>query len=161
MKRIFFISLLFSAIALVVNAQQITYNFNDNSWGDPITQRLESGSYPTSVVNDVRLNSSYLYQKDGKGTKRVILDKRSTKSSIEFPVFTDKQDVVIEASTGTDGKTLIIEEKIGNKWVAVGEPTVLTKQKASYSFKLSDKATQIRISNPTTSALYIYKVIIK
>jgi len=163
MKRILLIALLLSAFGALLSAQQITYNFNDGSWGDPATDRPESGSYSSNSINSVKFNNAVLYQKDGKGTTRVMLDKRSTKSNIELPEFEEgsKKDVIIDASVGTDAKTMSVEQKIGNKWVEIGEPTVLTKQKASYSFTLSDKAKQIRILNPTTSALYIYKVIIK
>lgn len=163
MKKLFYITFLALLLTSALNAQQvITYNFNDGTWGTPITERPESGTYTSSSANEVKFNSAVLYQKEGKGTIRVILDKSSTKSNLEFPEFNgNKKDVVIEASAGTDGKTLSLEQKTGNKWVAVSEPVVLTKQKASYSFTLSDGAKQIRILNPTTSALYIYKVIIK
>lgn len=162
MKRILSITLTLMFFTCVLNAQQVIFNFNDGLWGDAITERLESGSYPSSDINNVKLNSTYLYQKDGKGTMRMVLDKRSTKSNIEFPEFeASKKEVIVDASVGTDGKTLVLEQKVENKWVPVGDPVVLTKQKASYSFSLSEGATQIRITNPTTSALYIYKVVIK
>lgn len=161
MKKIFLLIVLFAAFGLTMNAQQIVYDFNDKTWGDPVTERPASGSFTSTTVNDVKLNNAQVYQKDGKGTIRVILDKKSTKPSIEFPAFADKKEAIIEASVGTEERTMLVEEKVGKKWVAIGEPLVLTKQKAIYSFKLSEGATQVRISNPTSAALYIYKVTIK
>lgn len=161
MKKLLFLTMLLFAFGMTVQAQEKVYNFNDGSWGQPATERPESGTYTSSTVNGVKLTSAQLYQKDGKGAIRVILDKKSTKSSLEFPEFSDKKSVIIEASVGTEGKTVVVEEKIGKKWTAIGEPIELTKQKAAYSFTLSADATQIRISNPSSSALYIYKVSIK
>lgn len=161
MKKLLSIFLFIALFSFALNAQQVVYNFNDGSWGEPATERPESGTYSSSNINGVKLSNAVLYQKDGKGTTRIILDKRSTKSNIEFPEFSDAKSVIIEASVGTEDKTLGLEQKVNNKWVSVGEPVTLTKQKASYSFTLSEDAKQIRIVNPTTSALYIYKVTIK
>ncbi|NDW09665.1 hypothetical protein [Dysgonomonas sp. 520] len=159
-KLLFVISALF-IFGLSGYAQKTVYNFNDKSWGEPVTERPEAGSFTSTIVKDVKFNHAQLFQKEGKGTIRVILDKKSTKSNIEFPEFENAKEVIIEASTGSEGKTMSVEQKVLNKWVEVGEPTILTKQKAFYSFSLDEDATQIRISNPTTSALYIYKVTIK
>lgn len=162
MKKLFLTTIIFAFFGLLVNAQQVTYDFNDGSWGDAATERPGSGTFSSSDINGVKLNSAVVFQKDGKGTTRIIMDKRSTKSNIEFPEFVgSKKDVIIDASVGTDGMTMNLEQKVDNKWLAVGEATVLTKQKASYSFTISDKAKQIRVVNPTNSAVYIYKVIIK
>lgn len=161
MKKLLSIFLFLALFCFAANAQQVVYNFNDGSWGEPATERPESGTYSSSNVNGVKFNNAVLFQKDGKGTTRIILDKRSTKSNIEFPEFSDAKSVIIEASVGTEEKTMGLEQKVNNKWVSVGEPVTLTKQKASYSFTLSEDAKQIRITNPTTSALYIYKVTIK
>jgi hypothetical protein len=62
--------------------------------------------------------------------------------------------------TGTEGRPMKVEEKVNGKWQAIGEPIELTKEKAIYSFDLSEGATQIRIVNWSSSALYIYKVTI-
>lgn len=161
MKKIFIISAILTIFCLSANAQQKVYNFNDGSWGTSITERPESGTYTSSTVNDVKLNSSVLYQKDGKGSTRVIMDKKSTQSSIEFPPFTNMTSVIVDASVGTEGRTMVVEQKVNNKWQAIGEPIELTKQKTAYSFELSPKATQFRILNPTTSTLTVFKVTIK
>jgi len=161
MKKLLLITAMLTIFGLAVNAQKAVYNFNDGTWGTPVADRPESGSFTSTTVNDVKFNNAIIYQKDGKGSSRVILDKRSTKASIEFPAFSDAKEVIVEASVGTEGRTLVIEEKVGNKWIPIKEPVELTKQKAAYSFPLSEKATQIRVLNPTSSSLYIYKVTIK
>jgi len=160
MKKLLFIAALFIAFGLSLNAQT-TYNFNDGSWGEAVTDRPESGSYTTTTVNNVTFNNAVLYQKDGKGQKRVLIDKSATKSNIEFPAFTEAKQVVIEASVGTEGRTLVVEQKKGNKWVVVGEPVVLTKQKGEYTVALPESVTQIRIANNTSSTVTIFKVAIQ
>ena len=160
MKKILFITAILVAFGVSVSAQGV-YDFNDGSWGDFVTERPESGSYTTTTVNDVKFDNAMLYQKDGKGSKRVLVDKSSKKSNIEFPAFTSAKEVVITGSTGTEGRTLVVEQKKGNKWVAIGEPVELTKQKAEDKVEIPEGVTQIRISNGSSSSLTIYKVIIK
>jgi len=160
MKKILFITAILVTFVVSVNAQTV-YDFNDGSWGEPATERPESGSYTTTTLNDVKFDNAMLYQKDGKGSKRILVDKSSNKSNIEFPAFASAKEVVIIGSTGTDGRTMVVEQKKGNKWVAVGAPVVLTKQKAEYKVEIPEGVTQIRISNGSSSSLTIYKVTIK
>lgn len=161
MKKLFLLSAIITLFTLTANAQQVVYNFNDGTWGEPATDRPESKSFTSSTVNGVILTSAMLYQKDGKGQTRVLIDKSAEKGGIEFPEFAaGKKEVTIDASVGTDGKTIILEEKINGKWKNLGE-TELTKSKATYTIKISDKATQIRIKNATSSSVSVYKVTIK
>lgn len=161
MKRLFLLSAIIMLLGVTANAQQIVYNFNDGSWGEPVTDRPVSGSYTNSTVNEVIFTKAMLYQKEGKGQSRILIDKSSQKGAIEFPEFAaGKKEVIIDASVGTEGKTIILEEKKNGKWVSLGE-TELTKSKATYTLKISDKATQIRIKNATSSSVSVYKVTIK
>lgn len=161
MKKLFILSALISVFCFAMQAQQKVYDFNDGTWGEVLTERPESGSFTSSTVNDVKFNNAIIFQKEGKGAKRVIVDKKSLKGSIEFPEFSNAKEVLIEASVGTDGKTFVLEEKVNGKWKAVGSPIELTKQKTVSSHKLSDGATQVRILNDTSSALIVYRVTIK
>lgn len=161
MKKGIFLTLLI-AVVVAFAAQAQVYNFNDKTWGEAVEERPESGTYTTSTINDVKLNNAMLYQKDGKGQMRIILDKSSMKSYVEFPAFeAGKKEVIVEASVGTEEKTFIVEQKVKNKWSAVGEPIEATKSKATYKVKISEEATQIRIKNATSSSLYLWTVTIK
>lgn len=157
-------TILFTAIALffaVAMQAQIVYDFNDGTWGEAVEERPESGSFTSGTINDVKFNNAMLFHKDGKGQMRIILDKSSMKSYVEFPEFeAGKKEVILDASVGTEGKTFILEEKVGNKWNAI-ESEELTKSKATYKIKISAKATQIRIKNATSSSLYLWKITIK
>ena len=142
---------------------QIIYNFSDGTWGKAIEERPESGStYTSGTINDVKFVNAMMYQKDGKGQTRVIFDKSSNKSCVEFPTFdAGKKEVIIDGAVGTEEKTCIVEENVNGKWKAVGDPIEMTKSKETYNVKISEKATQIRIKNATSSSLYLWKVTIK
>ncbi|GHT76925.1 hypothetical protein FACS189463_2880 [Bacteroidia bacterium] len=150
---------------LAVSAQaqsKIVYDFNDGSWGEAVEERPESGTFGNQVINEVKFNQAVVYQKDGKGKTRVILDKASLKSQVEFPAFEEgKKEVLLDVSVGTEEKTFILEEKVNNKWSAAGSLVVATKEKTTYTLNISEEATQIRIKNATSSSLYLWKVIIK
>lgn len=158
-------TILFTAMVLlfaVVAQAQIVYDFNDGTWGEAVEDRPESGTFTSNTINDVKFNNAMLFFKDGKGQKRIILDKSSLQSYVEFPAFEKgKKEVILDAAVGTEGKTLILEQKVNNKWSAAGAPVELTKSKAAYKVKISEDATQIRIKNATSSSLYLWKVRIK
>ena len=157
MKKLFLIATILSVFGLSANAQTV-YNFNDGSWGDCVDTRLESGAFPTNTINEVKFNKAVMFQKDGKGIKRVLVDKASKKGYLEFNVPAGTKEVIVEASVGTEGNTFILQENVNGKWRAVGEPVVLSKKAESYTVKISEEATQIRVMNGTSSGMYIYKV---
>ncbi|MDR1584691.1 MAG: hypothetical protein LBS07_00750 [Prevotellaceae bacterium] len=161
MKKTIFLTVTALIVAAMAQAQ-LVYDFNDGSWGEAVNERPESGTFTSTTTNGVKFNNAMLFQKEGKGQKRIILDKSSLKSSVEFPEFEPgKKEVILDAAAGTEGKTFILEVKTGGKWSAAGDPVELSKSKASYTAGIPEKATQIRIKNATTSALYIWKVTIQ
>ena len=143
-------------------AQAQVYNFNDRSWGGAVEERPESGTFTSGTINGVKFENAMMYQKDGKGQMRVVLDRSSLRSSVEFPAFdAGKKEVIIEGSVGTEERTCIVEENVNGRWRAVGDPIEMTKSRETYKVKISDKATQIRIKNGTSSSLYLWRVTIK
>ncbi len=157
MKNLLMIAAFIAVFSLSANAQKV-YNFNDDSWGEAVTERPESGTFNSGTINGVKFNKTVLFQKDGKGVKRMILDKMSKKGSIEFPEA--GKEVIIEASVGTDGNPMIVREMKNGKWSDVGEPILLTKKQTAYTVKLSEGVTQVCVANGSSSSLYIYKVTI-
>lgn len=162
MKKLFILSALLTVFCFAMKAQVIVFDFNDDTWGAAVPERSESGSFPSATINDVKFDNAQLYQRNGKGVKRVLVDKKATGAYLEFPVFKGaKKEVVVDAATGADNKSMVVEQKIDNKWEPIGTPPALNKVKETYTFPVSGKATQVRIVNPTSSTLSIYKVTIK
>jgi len=152
----------FALAVCSILAQAQVYDFNDGSWGKAVEERPESGTFTSGVINDVKFNNAMMFQKEGKGQTRVILDKSSLKSLVEFPAFeAGKKEVIIEGAVGTEERTCIVEENVNGKWKTVGDPIEMTKSKETYKVKISEKATQIRIKNGTSSSLYLWTVTIK
>ncbi len=158
MKNVLIVAVLLTIFSFSAGAQKV-YNFNDGSWGDPVTERPKSGKFFSGTINDVKFNSASLYQKDGSGSMRVLLDNIDKKGSLEFP--DAGKEIIIEMSAGTEGNAMIVSEFKNGKWSKVGEPIAPdTKKKQTYTLQLSEKATQFSISNGSKGGIFVYKVTI-
>lgn len=138
-------------------------DFGDGTWGELVSERPESGDYPTFEANGfwtysgVLNKSSLTCVQGGKHYNRIVLDKDSEMGRIDFPELTDVGEIEIHAATGSDDRSFEVLVKEGRKWVSLGIFTT-TKKEQVYTIPVNKESAQLRIRNNTTSSLNIYQI---
>ncbi len=137
-------------------------NFNDGTWGEVVSERPESGDYPTFEANDFWITSGVVYKssltwQDGKLYNRIVLDKDSEMGRIDGPEWDDVGEIEILAATGSDAKSFEVLVKEGRKWESLGIfPT--SKEVQVYTIPVNKEHARLRIRNNTSSSLNIYQI---
>ncbi len=144
--------------------EKINTDFNDGTWGTPLSANPASGQYPTSTINGFKLNNAALITGSvtcpggDKHTNRILLDKDTKGGALEFPSLKDVGEVEIHAATGSPDMSFRLEEYISGNWTVIDTYKTI-KGDSIYTIVLDRNAeTKLRIANNTGSGLYIYKI---
>lgn len=138
-------------------------DFNDGTWGEAVSDRPESGDYPSFEANGFWIYSGLLNKSSlsciqgGKHYNRIVLDKDSETGRIDFPELTDVGEIEIHAATGSEGKSFEILLKEGRKWESLGIFTT-TKEEQVYTIPVNKQSAKLRLRNNTSSSLTIYQI---
>lgn len=157
--------LVFLLIALPTNGQSsITTDFSDGSWGEVLTERPASGEFNSYDVNGFTIRNGVLNTGSmncvlgGKHTNRIALDKSSTRAYISLPELENIGELEIHASTGSDDKSFVVQEKLGRKWETIATYSTVKNRDSVYTLPVNRAITQLRIANNTGSTLFIWQI---
>ncbi len=145
----------------------ISTDFSDaDAWGVPEPTDLGLENYPSSEVNGYILNAAYLRTGTIESLRgdllenRIAVDKSTFGGRITLPIVNSLRQIEIDATSGSDARGFKIEKSLnGTTWDLVD---TYTTNKAIGNFIIplsSDVPVKLRISNNTTSALYVWKII--
>lgn len=143
--------------------QGLVTNFGDGTWGEAVKSRPESGKYPTFDVNGFWVYAGVLNKTSqkcvagGQHINRIVLDKDQEMARIDLPELSDVGELEIHASTGSDGKSFQVLERVGRKWELLGTYTT-TKKEQVYVVPVHKEMARLRIRNNTSSSLNIYQI---
>ncbi len=152
-----------ATIARQAKLTGLVTNFNDGTWGEVVSERPESGDYPTFEANGFWIYSGVLNKSSltcvqgGKHYNRIVLDKDSEMGRIDFPELSDVGEIEIHAATGSDAKSFEVLIKEGRKWLSLGI-FATTKEEQVYTIPVNKESAKLRIRNNTTSSLNIYQI---
>ena len=159
------LGLLVLFFALNLSAQNaIITDFNDGSWGEVVDNRPASGEYPSFEANGFTIRKGVLNSgsvecaQGGKHINRIALDKNSQRAYIMLPELVNVGVLEIHASTGSDNKSFIVQERIGRQWETIDTYTTVKNRDSIYSIPLHRFKVQLRIANNTGSSLFIWQI---
>lgn len=157
--------LVFLVIALPTSGQTpIITDFSDGTWGEVFTERPSSGEFSSfdangfTIRNGVLNTGSMSCSQVGKHTNRIALDKNSTRAYIALPELENIGELEIHASTGSDDKSFIVQERLGRQWETIATYSTVKNRDSVYSLPINRAKTQLRIANNTGSTLFVWQI---
>lgn len=152
-------------VSLSLNAQEaITTDFSDGTWGELVTDRPNSGEYPSYNANGFSIRKGVLNAGStkcalgGKHSHRIALDKNSQRAYLMLPELNNVGQVEIHASTGSADKSFIVQLQMGRRWETIGTYSTVKDGDSVYTIPLHLATAKLRIANNTGSTLYIWQI---
>ena len=159
------LGLLVLFFAFGIKAQNpILTDFGDGTWGEVVEARPASGEFPSFEANGFTIRKGVLNTGSMKGaggekfTNRLVLDKNSQRAYVMLPELINLGNLEIHASTGSDDKSFVVEQRMGRLWETVGTFSTVKDRDSVYIIPIHRATAQLRIVNNTGSSLFLWQI---